>query len=69
MVSHDEGQTWQDEAYYMYYGAANSGYAQSVALKDGVILTIAGTAEVGWSWATLVGKSDLTAIRWKPVKD
>ena len=69
MISYDEGQTWEDEAYYMYYGKANSGYSQNVVLEDGTILTIAGTAEVGWSWDTLIGRSDLTAIRWKPVKD
>ena len=69
MISRDEGKTWEDEAYYMYYGKATSGYSQSVALKDGVILTIAGTTEVGWSWDTCIGRSDLTAIRWKPVKD
>ena len=33
-----------------------------------LILTIGGTTTTGWSWAAAVGRSDLTAIRWKPVK-
>jgi hypothetical protein len=61
MISYDEGQTWKDEAYYVYYGAANSGYSESVVVEDGTILTIAGTQESG--------VVDLTAIRWKPVKE
>ncbi len=72
MISYDEGQTWQDEAYYMYFGSATAGYANSVVLKDGVILTIAGTTDFGpgrSSWDACIGKSDLTAIRWKPVKN
>ena len=72
MISRDEGKTWQDEVYYTYYGKAVSGYSQSVVLKDGVILTIAGTSDYGpatSTWAEAVGRSDLTAIRWKPVKE
>ena len=71
MISRDEGKTWQDEAYYTHYGKSNSGYSQSVALKDGVILTIAGTSDhgpCGWKYSECVGRSDLSAIRWKPVK-
>ena len=65
MISHDEGKTWEDEAYYMYYGKKVCGYNQSVVLKDGVIVTVAGIADAGPPW---VGNSDLTAIRWNPVK-
>ena len=49
-----------------------SGYAQSLALEDGVILTIAGTCDhqpAQGSWHDGMGKSDLTAIRWKPLRD
>ena len=42
-----------------------------MVLKDGVILTIAGTSDYGPclnSWNAWLGKSDLRAIRWKPKK-
>ena len=75
MISYDEGKTWEDEAYYMYApGVAgdigNAGYAQSMVLEGGEILTIAGTSDHGnrRSWHSSVGKSDLTAIRWKPLE-
>ncbi len=71
MISRDEGKTWQDEVYYTHYGKAVSGYTESVVLADGVILTIAGTSDhpdARYSWDAAVGQSDLTAIRWKPVK-
>ena len=51
MISYDEGQTWEDEAYFV---AATLG-AQSVVVEDDVILTIAVTG------------GGLTAIRWKPL--
>ena len=63
VISHNEGKTWEDEAYYMSYGAMGDGYNQSVVLKDNVILTVVGTFES----APDRGNSDLTAIRWKPV--
>jgi len=69
MVSYDEGETWEDEVYYMYYGQAVSSYPQSVILEDDVILTIAGTSDYEPcknSWDACIGHSDLTAIRWKP---
>ena len=69
MISHDEGETWEDEVYYLYYGIGLSGYSQSVALKDGLILTVAGTSDYlpgRESWNAAVGHSDFTAIRWKP---
>ena len=47
MISDDEGQTWEDEAYYIYAPevgrAGNAGYSHSVVLADDLILTIAGT--------------------------
>ena len=42
MVSYDEGRTWQDEVYYLYFGSFISGFSQSVELADGTILTVAG---------------------------
>ena len=72
MISYDEGQTWEDEVYYMYFGSATAGYSQSVVLGDDLILTVAATTEhlpgLG-SWDACIGNSDLMAIRWKPVKD
>ena len=41
MVSYDEGRTWGDEVYYLYFGGFNTGFSQSVELKDGTILTVA----------------------------
>ena len=72
MVSCDEGVTWKDEVYPMYYGSAESGYSQSVVLDDDTILTVAGTTdnpEAVEVWDAATGHSDLTAIRWKPVRD
>lgn len=74
MISYNEGETWEDEAYYMYApgnaaSEGHAGYAQNVVLADDLILTIAGTCDFGPcrdSWDACLGKSDLTAIRWKP---
>jgi len=63
VISHDEGKTWEDESYYMYYGAADTSHNKSVVLKDDLILTVVSTCEPEHT-----GKhSDLTAIRWKPI--
>jgi hypothetical protein len=72
MVSRDEGQTWEDEAYYLYYGAGGAGYSQSLVLEDDLIVTVAGTCddlEARKQWDAAIGKSHTWAIRWKPVKD
>ena len=72
MISRDEGATWEDEVYFMYYGAAISGYSESVVLKNDLILTIAGTTDAMSaidSWDGATGRSELTAIRWKPEKE
>lgn len=64
LISHDEGQTWQDEVYYLDYSAERGSYSASVVLDDGVILTIVAStkpAEKAWSPA------HATAIRWQPV--
>ena len=54
MISFDEGQTWEDEAYYLCIPDKS----QSVALNDDVILTITGAQGLS-----------LKAIRWKPKSD
>jgi len=73
MVSYDEGQVWENEVYYVYYGTAQSGYSQNVVLEDDLILTICGTSDYEGgnpgAWDNWIGNSDLTAIRWKPMKD
>jgi hypothetical protein len=72
MISRDEGVTWEDEVYSIYYGAAISGYSESVVLEGDVILTIAGTTENMTArelWDGATGRSALTAIRWKPEKE
>lgn len=72
MISHDEGQTWEDEVYYMYFGKGQSSYSRSVVLSDGTILTLGGTAnhpDAKKKWHYAIGNSHLTAIRWKPVRD
>ena len=55
VISHDEGRTWEDEAYYVYFGPM-SGYNQSVLLKDGTILTVAALDD-----------KEKVAVRWKPI--
>jgi len=57
MISHDEGDTWKDETYYLTFSEP-SGYNMSVVLKDGKILTVAARND----------DEPLTAIRWRPVK-
>ncbi len=65
MISYDEGQTWEDETYYLTFSEP-SGYNQSVVLKDGTILTVAARQDF------LADKQrpseTFVAIRWKPVK-
>ena len=68
MISHNEGETWEDEAYYLYFGAGQSGFSQSLELEDGTILTVGAKSEFtkatrGKDW---FGRADLTAIRWNP---
>ena len=68
MISYDEGNTFQDEVYYMDYTTFTGSYNASVVLKDDIILTIAGSSQAGNSWETVIDNTDMTAIRWKPVK-
>ena len=57
MISHDEGQTWEDEVYYLDFSEP-SGYNQSLVLEDDTILTISARND-----------NEITAIRWKSVKN
>ena len=70
MISRDEGQTWEDEVYYTHFGDSASGYNESVVLEDGTVLSVVGTTdyrEAATQWDSATGRSDLTAIRWRPV--
>jgi len=68
MISYDEGQTWEDEVYYLDYSAPpNTGaYSSSVVLEDDTILTLVPSGiprTAAWT------PCDVTAIRWKPEKN
>ncbi len=67
MISRDEGQTWEDEVYYMDYTTFTGCYNTSVVFEDDTILTIAASSQAGNSWDAVAGNTDLIAIRWKPV--
>jgi len=45
MISYDEGETWEDEVYYLCEGGA---YSASVVLEGDVILTIVGETAIRW---------------------
>ena len=69
MISRDEGQTWQDEMYYMYYGRGVSGYPRHLVMDDDTILSVVPTIdepEARTKWNAMVGNTDFTVIRWKP---
>jgi len=68
MISYDEGETWEDEVYYLDYTTFTGSYNASVVLEDDVILAIVGSSDAGNSWEAVTGNTDFTAIRWKPVK-
>ena len=69
MISRDEGETWENEVYYIYYGKVESSYNQSVVLEDDTILTVGGILDRSGKpgHAGAVGYADFWAIRWKPV--
>lgn len=69
MISRDEGRTWLDEVYYMDFTTFGGSYTASVALEDDTILTIAGSSLGEDSWEAVKTRTDLYAIRWKPIKD
>jgi len=68
MISRDEGKTWEDEVYYMDYTTFTGSYNASVVFADDTILTITASSQAGNSWEAVIDHTDMTAIRWKPVK-
>ena len=68
VVSLDEGESWLDDVYYLDHSTFTGCYSASVVLADDTILTITGNSQAGNSWDKVHSKTDLHAIRWKPVK-
>lgn len=72
MISRDEGKTWEDETYYMYYGTAITNYSQSVVLSDDTIVTVGGASDHPpgrYEYHACYGYADQTVIRWRPHGD
>ena len=67
VVSHDNGETWQDEVYYLSHGHA-AGYAATISLDEEDMLTLTGSCygDVN-SWNNCIGNTDYVIIRWKLV--
>ena len=67
MVSHNNGETWQDEVYYLSHGHA-AGYAATISLDGEEMLTLTGSCygDVG-SWDNCIGNTDYVIIRWRLV--
>ncbi len=65
MVSHDGGETWEDEVYYISHGWA-AGYAATISLDDEEMLTLTGSCygDVS-SWNNCVGNTEFSIIRWR----
>ncbi len=61
-ISHDLGKTWEPNLYMLADGV---GYAGSVGLDDGTIVTVTGDGQVAGGKPTGRGYT-LQAIRWKP---
>jgi hypothetical protein len=66
MISFDEGNTWEDQVYYLDHTTFTGSYNSSVVLKDDVILTIVGSSQAGNDWKSVTGNSEFFAIRWTP---
>jgi hypothetical protein len=60
-ISRDEGRTWEAEIYHVSDGM---GYASSVALSDGTIVTITGSTRLDASFRPM-GKWEAQAVRWR----
>ena len=79
MISRDEGRTWEDEVYHLYFATkpgGMAGFSESVVLEDDTILTLAGATDVGrakrlsasktgGSSNDKIGNADAWAIRWR----
>ena len=67
VVSHDSGETWQDEVYYLSHGAA-AGYAATISLDGEEMLTLTGSCYGDVSaWDNCIGNTDYVIIRWRLV--
>ena len=67
MVSHDIGQTWEDEVYYLCHGDV-AGYPRHITLDGEDILTFIGSCYGDVSkWENATGNSHFSIIRWRPV--
>ncbi len=60
-VSHDEGRTWDPETCHVSYGA---GYAASVALDDGTLVTVTGCTSFAPD-SKPIGPWRAEAVRWR----
>lgn len=75
LISRDEGKTWEDEVYYLDHTRITGSYSASVVLGDDTIVTICASSRVTHAVAQAGqraeggdARTDLHAIRWKPVK-
>ena len=69
MVSRDEGQTWEDEVYYLDRTTFTGSYSQSVTADDDTVLTVAAYSDAGNDWDAVLDHTHLVAIRWRPVRE
>lgn len=68
MVSHDGGQKWEDEVYYLIHGNT-AGYHRHLTLDGEELLTFVGQCygDVDKGWDSQTGNSHFVFIRWKLV--
>lgn len=66
MVSHDGGQNWDDEVYYLCHGHC-AGFPRHITVDGEEILTFIGSyyGDVDKGWHHLIGRSHFVLIRWK----
>lgn len=67
MISRDEGQTWEDEVYYLDRTSFTGSYNATLAIEDDLLLTIGGWSDAGNGWDLVLDNTHFTAIRWRPV--
>ena len=54
--------------YYLDHTAFTGSYAASVALKDGLVMSVVASSQAGNNWEAVKNSTDHYAIRWKAVK-
>ena len=67
MISRDEGQTWEDEVYYLDRTDFTGSYNATLTIEDDLFLTIGGWSDAANSWDAVLDNTHFTAIRWRPV--